>query len=54
VSGAIAAFLSARPEFKGQPDWIKKRFCDNATPLGRHQFFEGAGLLDLMRVLSNV
>ncbi|GAA2592581.1 S8 family peptidase [Dactylosporangium fulvum] len=54
VSGAIAAFLSARPEFKGQPDWVKKRFCDSATPLGRHQFFEGAGLLDLMRVLSDI
>jgi subtilisin family serine protease len=54
VSGAIAALLSARPEFKGRPDWVKKQICDNATPLGRHPFFEGAGLLDLMRVLSNV
>lgn len=53
VSGAIAAFRSARPEFKGQPEWIKERFCENATPLGRHGFFEGAGLLDVMRVLSN-
>jgi hypothetical protein len=26
----------------------------NATSLGRHDFFQGAGLLDLMRVLSNV
>jgi subtilisin family serine protease len=54
VSGAIAAFLSVRPEFKGQPDWVKKRICASATPLGRHQFFEGAGLLDLMRLLSDV
>lgn len=54
VSGAIAAFLSVRSEFIGQPDEIKRLFCANATSLGRHPFFEGAGLLDLMRVLSNV
>jgi subtilisin family serine protease len=54
VSGAVAALLSARPELKGRPDRVKKYLCDNATPLGRHEFFEGAGLLDLMRVFSNV
>ena len=53
VSGAIAALLSARPELVGRPDLVKKYLCDNATPLGRHEFFEGAGLLDLMRVFSN-
>jgi subtilisin family serine protease len=54
VSGAIAAFLSVRSEFIGQPDKVKRLFCENATSLGRHEFFQGAGLLDLMRVLSNV
>jgi subtilisin family serine protease len=54
VSGAIAAFLSVRPEFIGQADEIKRLFCANATSLGRHEFYQGAGLLDLMRVLSNV
>lgn len=54
VSGAIAAFLSVRPEFVGQADEIKRLFCANATSLGRHEFYQGAGLLDLMRVLSNV
>jgi subtilisin family serine protease len=54
VSGAIAAFLSVRTEFIGQPDQVKRLFCDNATPLGRHEFYQGAGLIDLMRVLSNV
>jgi subtilisin family serine protease len=54
VSGAIAAFLSVRSEFIGQPDEVKRLFCANATSLGRHEFFQGAGLLDLMRVLSNV
>jgi subtilisin family serine protease len=54
VSGAIAAFLSVRSEFIGQPDEVKRLFCANATPLGRHEFYQGAGLLDLMRVLSSV
>jgi len=54
VSGAIAAFLSVRDEYMGQPDEVKQLFMENATSLGRHEFFQGAGLLDLMRVLSNV
>lgn len=54
VSGAIAAFLSIRDEYIGQPDQVKQLFLSNATSLGRHEFFQGAGLVDLMRVLSNV
>jgi subtilisin family serine protease len=54
VSGAIAAFLSVRDEYIGQPDEVKQLFMSNATSLGRHEFFQGAGLVDLMRVLSNV
>jgi subtilisin family serine protease len=54
VSGAIAAFLSVRDEYIGQPDEVKQLFMNNATSLGRIEFFEGAGLIDLMSVLSNV
>jgi len=54
VAGAIAAFLSIRSEYIGQPDAVKQLFMSNAMSLGRHEFFQGAGLLDLMRVLSNV
>jgi subtilisin family serine protease len=54
VSGAIAAFLSVRDEYIGQPDEVKRLFMTNATSLGRHEFFQGAGLIDLMRVLSDV
>ena len=54
VSGAIAAFLSVRPEFKGRPEEIKEIFMRNATSLGRHPFFEGSGLVDLMRVLNSI
>ncbi|OHV03044.1 S8 family peptidase [Mycobacterium talmoniae] len=53
VSGAIAAFLSARTEFIGQPQLVKKIFIDTATDLGRHQFFQGAGLVNLLRALMN-
>jgi subtilisin family serine protease len=54
VSGAIAAFLSARNEYMGRPDEIKKIFCSTATSLGRDPFFEGHGLLDLMRAFASV
>lgn len=54
VSGAIAGFLSIRSEFIERPDEVKRLFCDNATTLDRHEFYQGAGMLDLMRVLSNV
>jgi len=54
VSGAIAAFLSVRDEYIGKTDQVKQLVMSNATSLGRHEFFQGAGLVDLMRVLSSV
>jgi subtilisin family serine protease len=54
VSGAIAAFLSIRREFIGRPDEVKRIFLDNATSLGRERYFEGHGLVDLMRVIQAV
>ena len=53
VSGAIAAFMSTRTEFVGQPQMVRKVFTDSAIDLGRHEFFQGAGLIDLMRALSS-
>ncbi len=53
VSGAIAAFLSVKDEYIGQPDEIKQLFTNNATSLDRNEFFQGAGLLDLERVQPN-
>ncbi|WP_433722134.1 S8 family peptidase [Nocardia sp. CA-129566] len=54
VSGAIAAFLSVRREFIGDPESVKQIFVESATPLGRDRYLEGGGLLDLMRVLQSV
>lgn len=52
VSGAIAAFLSIRREFIGKPLDVKRIFLDSATPLGRERYFEGHGMVDLMRAIQ--
>jgi subtilisin family serine protease len=54
VSGVIAAFLSARPEFIGRPHPVKDLLTRSATDLGRERYAQGAGLVDLMRMLTNV
>jgi serine protease AprX len=54
VSGAIAAFLSIRREFVGRPEEIKRIFLASATSLGRERYFEGHGLVDLMRAIQSI
>jgi subtilisin family serine protease len=54
VSGAIASFLSIRREFIGQPEEVKRIFLASATSLGREKYFEGHGLVDLMRAIQSV
>lgn len=54
VSGAIAAFLSIRREFIQRPEEVKRIFLASATSLGRERYFEGYGLIDLMRAISSV
>src|SRR6266540_550943 len=54
VSGAIAAFLSVRREFIGQPERVKRIFLESATSLGRERYFQGRGLVDLMRAIQSV
>jgi serine protease AprX len=54
VSGVIAAFLSIRGEFIGRPEDVKRVFLDSATDLGRERYFQGAGLIDLMRAIQAV
>lgn len=54
VSGSIAAFLSVRREFIGQPERVKDILLKSATDLGRQPSFQGAGLIDLMRALQSV
>jgi serine protease AprX len=54
VSGAIAAFLSIRREFMGEAEKVKQIFTATATDLGRDRYFQGAGLVDLMRAIQSV
>jgi serine protease AprX len=54
VSGVIAAFLSVRREFIGRPDKIKEVFVSTATDLKRDRYFQGGGLVDLMRAIQSV
>ena len=54
VSGVIAAFLSIRREFIGRPERVKEIFLGTATNLERAVYFQGRGLVDLMRAIQSV
>ena len=54
VSGVIAAFLSVRREFIGQPEKVKALFLSSATDLHRDPYFQGRGLVDLMRAIQSI
>lgn len=54
VSGAVAAFLSIRSEFIGEPEKVKRIFVSTAMDLGRDRYFQGAGMVDLLRAIQSV
>ncbi|MEL6866873.1 MAG: S8 family peptidase [Bacteroidota bacterium] len=54
VSGVIAAFLSVRREFINNPIRVKEIFTSTATDLNRERYFQGHGLVDLMRAIQSV
>jgi serine protease AprX len=54
VSGAAALILCRHPEFIGKPNEVKRILCQTATDLGRERYFQGAGLLDILRALESV
>ncbi len=53
VSGAAAAYLSARTEFIGRPEDVKSLMMGCATDLRRDRSFQGAGLIDVFRMFVN-
>ncbi len=53
VSGVAAAFLSVRKEFVGEPDRVKQILIDNCTDLKRIRTQQGAGLVNLTKMLLN-
>lgn len=53
VSGVCAAFLSVRREFIGYPDRVKEMLLGSCTDLRRDRYMQGAGLPNLIRMLSS-
>jgi subtilisin family serine protease len=53
VSGLLAAFLSARKEFIGYPNEVKRILLGNATDLARDPYMQGAGMPNLVKMLAN-
>jgi serine protease AprX len=54
VSAAAALLMARYHELIGQPERIKQVLCENATDLGRERYFQGSGMLDVLRALQAV
>jgi hypothetical protein len=54
VSGAAALLLARHRELVGQPARVKQILCKTATDLGRDPYFQGSGMLDVLRALQSV
>ncbi len=54
VSAAAALLMARYDELIGRPDDIKRTLCDTATDLGRERYFQGSGMLDILRALQSV
>lgn len=52
VSGAAALLMSRHRELIGQPERVKRILCQTATDLGRERYFQGAGMVDVLRALQ--
>jgi serine protease AprX len=54
VSGAVALLIGRHRELAGQPARIKQVLCATATDLGRERYFQGAGMVDVLRALQSM
>jgi serine protease AprX len=54
VSGAAAMLMARNRELIRDPQRIKKVLCESATDLGRERYFQGHGLVDVLRALQSV
>jgi serine protease AprX len=54
VSGAAALLMSKHKELIGNPKRVKEILCKTATDLGREKYFQGAGLVDVLRAIQAV
>ena len=53
VSGAIAQFLSVKPEFIGLPRQVKRMLMDTCVDLERDRNFQGSGLIDVLNLIQS-
>jgi subtilisin family serine protease len=54
VSGAAALLLAKHRELIGQPQKVKEVLCNTATDLGRERYFQGHGLVDILRAIQSI
>ncbi len=54
VSGAAALIMAKHRELIGKPGRIKDILCKSATDLGREKYFQGAGMVDVLRAIQSV
>ena len=54
VSGAAALILARHRELIGQPTKVKQALCKTATDLGREKYFQGCGMVDVLRAIQSV
>lgn len=54
VSGAAAILMARHRELIGQAGRIKRILCDTATDLGRERYFQGHGMLDVLRAVQSL
>ena len=54
VSGAAALLMARYNELIGEPAQVKAILKSTATDLGRERYFQGAGMLDVLRALQSV
>lgn len=54
VSGAAAMLMARHSELLGHPQKVKEILCRTATDLGRERYFQGSGMLDILRAIQSV
>ncbi len=52
--GGAALLMARHSELIGQPERIKQVLCETATDLGREPYFQGSGMLDVLRAIQSV
>ena len=54
MSGAAAMLMARNNELMGQPARIKEILCSSATDLNRESYFQGNGLVDILRAMQSI